>query len=320
MTSTAPPVFCRILCAMSIIDPETQLVLGTAGQKILRLSPAILQASFEHARRIAASLGSQDAESSLAGYWSLDSRIQQWQRIADHIGIEQARCASFVEVGSGLGLFALTGSALGFHVVGVEASSDRYAESIAIARALFRENGRAPTIVQAYSEALPLPDASADVVASFQTLEHVSDLGRTLGEIRRILKPGGLFFAQAPNYTSFYEAHYGVLAPLAFGKAWMRRALRLYRRPTGFLDHLQWLDPKRLRVLLGEVGFTAVQVGPIAVSAPSAVPLPARAERLPFHFRRGARAQWLANRLALAHQLFTFSADHYSQIEVWAIA
>jgi SAM-dependent methyltransferase len=219
-----------------------------------------------------------------------------------------------------LGLFALTGSALGFHVVGVESSSDRYAESIAIARALFRDNGRSPTIVQAYSEALPLPDASADMVASFQTLEHVGDLERTLCEIRRILKPGGLFFAQAPNYTSFYEAHYGVLAPLAFGKAWMRLALRLYRRPTGFLDHLQWLDPRRLRVLLCEIGFSDVQVGPIAKPTPSAEPLPARADGSPFQFRRGAHAQRLANQLALAYQVLTHSADRYSQIEVWAIA
>jgi SAM-dependent methyltransferase len=35
------------------------------------------------------------------------------------------------------------------------------------------------------------PDASADLVLSFQVLEHVRDLDRYLGEAKRLLRPGG---------------------------------------------------------------------------------------------------------------------------------
>ena len=41
------------------------------------------------------------------------------------------------------------------------------------------------------NEPIPLPDGSADLVVSFQVLEHVWELEWYLGECRRLLKPGG---------------------------------------------------------------------------------------------------------------------------------
>jgi ubiquinone/menaquinone biosynthesis C-methylase UbiE len=305
---------------MGIIETQSDLQLGIVCGTALRLPQAVLWASFEHACLIANSLGSREAESSLAGYWSLADRVRQWQRIVDTIGIEQVRRSFCVEVGSGMGLFALTGTALGFRVVGVESSSDRYAASINIARALFFEHDLHPPIVQAYSEVLPLPDASVDLVTSFQTLEHVGDLWQTLREIRRILKPGGRFFAQAPNYTSFYEVHYGVLAPLALGKAPVRQILRLHSRPTAFLEHLQWLSPAALREMLREVGFSSATVGPIGAAPIGSAPLPAAVAQLPFRARRGTLAGRIANRLSGAYHALGISADRYTQLEIWATA
>jgi SAM-dependent methyltransferase len=40
---------------------------------------------------------------------------------------------------------------------------------------------------------IPLPDGSADLVVSFQVLEHVWELDWYLGECRRLLKPNGKF-------------------------------------------------------------------------------------------------------------------------------
>jgi ubiquinone/menaquinone biosynthesis C-methylase UbiE len=303
-----------------MIETQSDLTLGTVGGLALRLPQAVLQASFEHARLIAADLGNKEAESSLAGYWSLADRVHQWQRIVATIGSEHVRQSLCVEVGSGMGLFALTGAALGIRVIGVESSSDRYAASIRIARALFSAHDLRSPIVQAYSEALPLPDASVDLVASFQTLEHVADLRQTLREIRRVLKPGGRFFAQAPNYSSFYEVHYGVLAPLALGKGSVRQILRLYRRRTAFLEHLQWLSPARLREMLCEVGFSNATVGPISAIPAGSAPLPAAVERLPFRSRRGRLSGRMANRLAGAYHALGISADRYTQLEIWATA
>ena len=42
-------------------------------------------------------------------------------------------------------------------------------------------------------------DASFDVVVSFETVEHIGDDVAYVKEIRRVLKPGGLFFCSTPN-------------------------------------------------------------------------------------------------------------------------
>jgi SAM-dependent methyltransferase len=279
-----------------------------------------LQASFEHARRIAADLGSRDAESSVAAYWALAIRIQQWQAIVDRLGHERAAGSRIVEVGSGMGLFVLAGVALGFHVLGIESSTDRYQRSLRIACALFEDNQLPPPFINGHAEALPLPDASVDLVASFQTFEHVRDLAQTLREIRRVLRPGGLLFAQVPNYASFYEAHYGVLATLGAGKGWLRRYLRLRGRPTSFLDHLQWITPPLLRDALRNAGFASAQVGRIARPTLAGGRLPATAAQLPLRFRRGAAANRAANGLALLLDRLGAGAGRYPQIEIWATA
>lgn len=43
------------------------------------------------------------------------------------------------------------------------------------------------------SERIPLEDAECDAVFSFNSLDHVEDVDRTLGEIKRIVRQGGLF-------------------------------------------------------------------------------------------------------------------------------
>lgn len=43
------------------------------------------------------------------------------------------------------------------------------------------------------AERIPFDDASFDVVAAFNSLDHVDDAGRALREIARVLAPGGLF-------------------------------------------------------------------------------------------------------------------------------
>jgi GT2 family glycosyltransferase/glycosyltransferase involved in cell wall biosynthesis/ubiquinone/menaquinone biosynthesis C-methylase UbiE len=46
---------------------------------------------------------------------------------------------------------------------------------------------------------MPLPDACVDMVVSFETLEHLGDHDRFLSEVRRVLRPGGLFLVSTPE-------------------------------------------------------------------------------------------------------------------------
>lgn len=58
------------------------------------------------------------------------------------------------------------------------------------------------------AENIPLPDSSVDLVFSFNTLEHVVDPAQVVQEIKRVLRPGGYFFADFdPLYYSARGLH-----------------------------------------------------------------------------------------------------------------
>lgn len=55
---------------------------------------------------------------------------------------------------------------------------------------------------------LPLPDASVDVVVSFETIEHLAaeDQPRMLAEFARVLAPDGLLILSSPNRPEYSDA------------------------------------------------------------------------------------------------------------------
>lgn len=63
---------------------------------------------------------------------------------------------------------------------------------------------------------LPYADESFDVVYSFQTFEHIQDIGITFSEIARVLKPGGAltgsvsYLEQIHDYSTFNFTPYGL--------------------------------------------------------------------------------------------------------------
>jgi SAM-dependent methyltransferase len=74
---------------------------------------------------------------------------------------------------------------------------------------------------------IPLPDASADGIVSFQVLEHVWDLDWYLGECRRLLKPGG-WLLLSTHGTWLYHPH-----PTDF-RRWTRDGLSQELSSRGF--------------------------------------------------------------------------------------
>jgi SAM-dependent methyltransferase len=54
---------------------------------------------------------------------------------------------------------------------------------------------------------IPYPDATFDCVISFDVLEHVEDPRVSLGELRRVIKPGGKLYAVFPLYRGAFSHH-----------------------------------------------------------------------------------------------------------------
>lgn len=105
-----------------------------------------------------------------------------------------------IEVGIGSGLSVLHyDPATVERVVGIDPSDAMFDRALAAARA----GGIALEVVRGSAEALPFEDASADTVVAIYTLCTIPDVARALGEIRRVLRPGGRFLfcehGQAPD-------------------------------------------------------------------------------------------------------------------------
>lgn len=85
---------------------------------------------------------------------------------------------------------------------------------------------------------LPIGSKSVDVVTMWNVLEHVVDRTALFREARRVLRPAGSLFIEAPNYASFRrEAHYHVpWVPGLRGRTAVRW-LRLLGRDPRFFEH-----------------------------------------------------------------------------------
>lgn len=97
-------------------------------------------------------------------------------------------------------------------------------------------------------ETLPFPDQYFDLIVCHTVIEHVNDVEQVIGEISRVLKPGGCLHIEAPNYFWPYEPHLAIWClPLA-GKFGVRLMARLQGQGQyiPYLKHLQFVTPWRL--------------------------------------------------------------------------
>jgi len=88
---------------------------------------------------------------------------------------------------------------------------------------------------------LPLATGSVDAVVTLQVLEHIWDPLGFLGEVRRVLAPGGHLCLTTPNRLTFSPG-------LARGE-----------KPTNPF-HVEEFDPDQVRALVEHAGFAEVQV------------------------------------------------------------
>ncbi|NKE47099.1 methyltransferase domain-containing protein [Roseomonas frigidaquae] len=105
-----------------------------------------------------------------------------------------------LDVASGEGYGAAILAGLARSVVGVEID----AASVAHAQAQYAHDRL--RFLCGDAQALPLEDASIDLVVSFETLEHLPDQVRFLSEVRRVLRPGGMFLVSTPERMVYSAA------------------------------------------------------------------------------------------------------------------
>jgi SAM-dependent methyltransferase len=102
-----------------------------------------------------------------------------------------------LENGCGIGLYLEHLAPLAGELIGLEYDGERARSALL----------RAPRILNAAGEALPLPMGTFDLVLSHEVLEHVRDDRAAVAEMVRVLRPGGRAVIFVPNRGYPFETH-----------------------------------------------------------------------------------------------------------------
>jgi SAM-dependent methyltransferase len=135
-----------------------------------------------------------------------------------------------LDLGCGSGDFLLACRRRGWRTLGVEQPQ---------APAVNRLGDLGITVI-APEEMSSIESNSINTVTAWHVLEHLSEPQATLTEVRRILKPGGRFVIEVPNFDS-WQARLG-------GPEWFH---------VDVPRHLLHFDRQSLSTLFGDSGFTA---------------------------------------------------------------
>jgi len=122
---------------------------------------------------------------------------EHWHRYAAAAPLAAGRRVLDAACGEGYGSYLLAAHAA--HVTGVDID----ASTIDHARARYARANLA--YGHASVAALPMPDASIDLIVSFETIEHLSEQRAMLAEFRRVLAPQGALIVSSPNRPVYNE-------------------------------------------------------------------------------------------------------------------
>jgi len=158
--------------------------------------------------------------------------------------------ALVVGAGTGAELFALAERGASVHAI------EPSGEALEILKMKSAELGLDDADIQeGAAEDMPFADGSFDLVVCYMVLEHVNDIRRSIDEMIRVARPGGVVFLSIPDYLYFYEGHYKLFCyppALPLGKRLLRAYLKRLGRPLDFMDGLNFITSYGVLSILRE--------------------------------------------------------------------
>ena len=124
--------------------------------------------------------------------------LEHWHRY--HFAARWAAGKRVLDVACGEGYGSALLAARAAHVTGVDLAP----AAIAHARGAYADRKNLE-FVEASCTELPFADASFDAVVSFETIEHIEAQEAFLGQVARVLKPGGVFVLSCPNKVEYSD-------------------------------------------------------------------------------------------------------------------
>ena len=163
----------------------------------------------------------------------------EWQSIQQYLGGYNGEA---LDIGAGRGIASFALAKDQFSVTSLEPDPSNLVGAGAI-KSLANEANLSFNIVQEFSERLPFPDATFDVVFARAVLHHTSNLEQACQEVFRVLKPGGRFIAVREHVISkpddledFFQIH--PLHKLYGGEnAFLLKEYKSALQRVGFVQH-----------------------------------------------------------------------------------
>lgn len=170
--------------------------------------------------------------------------------------LSQFKNAQLLDLGCGRGEFLDAFARLGFDAMGVDREGSEKSDA-----------GCPVRICNLETDALPIANASVDVIFNKSVLEHVREITPLLRECERVLKPGGVMVSLVPDFRAQWRHFYDDWTHV--------RPFTLTGLRECFLSHdFELLEAKRFRQL------------PLLWKHPYLRPLADVAEILPATFKR----------------------------------
>ena len=140
------------------------------------------------------------------------------------IGTSDLSDKDCIELGCGTGGFLISGEQQFKNIIGI----DICMAWLVVAKKRIEEMKVSSPLLCACVEALPFKDDCFDYVAAFDVIEHVSDRGLMIDELKRLTRSGGQMFLTTPNRFSLSaEPHVDVWGVGFLPRRWMARYVNL---------------------------------------------------------------------------------------------
>lgn len=184
------------------------------------------------------------------------------EELVDVVLAEAAVGAQILDVGCGFGSFVLAARDRGLAAIGLDVASFELEVARSRLAMLRPEDDSQSVFVEGDGLSLPFPDDAFEAVTLWNVIEHVPDSHKLLEEATRVLQPGGLLFAIAPNYAAFRrEAHYQLpWAPLLPRPLASRYLTMVGRSPSFFDEQIHYCTNAGVRRSLKQLGVTATDI------------------------------------------------------------
>ncbi len=190
-------------------------------------------------------------EFSTLRFWINPVRWGYFERVLEREGALARGRRRLLDVGCGGGVLAEEFARAGFEVTGIDPAP----ESIDAARAHASRSGLSVEYQVGRGEHLPFPDSSFHHAACCDVLEHVDAVGRVIGELARVLEPGGLLFYDTINRTTISK-----IAVIKVMQEWRSTA---FAAPNAHVWE-KFITPAELIALFGRYGLEPLGMRGIA--------------------------------------------------------